>query len=593
MKKHLLLLCLSLLGLGIAAHAADEKSVTFNYASGANRNLTLGDVTPGLTRIYFAFEFRKEDAAVFKGNSISSIIVRGGNGKIANNIKDPVLFITKELGATPLFMQTATLGARPGKDNVIQLDTPYLIEDDTPLYIGYSFLAPKEGTYLTLDNVPTVPGAFCYAVSDEEALPTKWFAVGDEYGALYSGIVISGTSMPENLVYLRSVSSPALAISGTTGDCSFRIANLGTKTITSFEAEVAVGDAAPQKYVFDKSVYLRSGSEQSYTAKEVAFVGEGSLPVSVSVTKINGADPAAVKSLAGSTVTYSNGYDRNLIIEEATGTWCGWCPSGIVMLDYAKTTYPDRFFAVAYHTGDEMENTASARFASQYASGYPYSITNRSVVQAPGIAVSAQRTFIDGIYDEMTSLPTYCRLDIDAEVSGNNLEVTAYTRFCVDINSEHGLSFILVEDKVGPYTQANNYAGGARGEMGGWEKKASTVSTVFDDVVRHVEGFPYIKNSIPVQVEKGSVNEYKCTLPLSGVKGANYRVIGLIVSGSTGQIINVGEWHPGKAGVGDIIAEDADAPVEYFNLQGVRVAEPSAGVYIRRCGSKVSKVYVK
>ncbi len=38
------------------------------------------------------------------------------------------------------------------------------------------------------------------------------------------------------------------------------------------------------------------------------------------------------------------------------------------------------------------------------------------------------------------------------------------------------------------------------------------------------------------------------------------------------------------------IAADADAPVEYFNLQGVRVAEPANGIFIRRQGNKVSKV---
>ncbi|MCM1066260.1 MAG: M6 family metalloprotease domain-containing protein [Muribaculaceae bacterium] len=38
---------------------------------------------------------------------------------------------------------------------------------------------------------------------------------------------------------------------------------------------------------------------------------------------------------------------------------------------------------------------------------------------------------------------------------------------------------------------------------------------------------------------------------------------------------------------------DADAPVEYFNLQGVKVENPTTGLYIRRQGSKVSKVLVK
>lgn len=36
--------------------------------------------------------------------------------------------------------------------------------------------------------------------------------------------------------------------------------------------------------------------------------------------------------------------------------------------------------------------------------------------------------------------------------------------------------------------------------------------------------------------------------------------------------------------------EAADAPVEYFNLQGIRVANPTSGLYIKRQGNKVTKV---
>ena len=39
--------------------------------------------------------------------------------------------------------------------------------------------------------------------------------------------------------------------------------------------------------------------------------------------------------------------------------------------------------------------------------------------------------------------------------------------------------------------------------------------------------------------------------------------------------------------------EDANAPVEYYNLQGVKVAEPSNGIFIKVQGNKASKVYVK
>ncbi len=46
-------------------------------------------------------------------------------------------------------------------------------------------------------------------------------------------------------------------------------------------------------------------------------------------------------------------------------------------------------------------------------------------------------------------------------------------------------------------------------------------------------------------------------------------------------------------GVENIVIEDAQAPVEYYNLQGVKVANPENGLYIRVQGNKVSKVIVK
>lgn len=48
----------------------------------------------------------------------------------------------------------------------------------------------------------------------------------------------------------------------------------------------------------------------------------------------------------------------------------------------------------------------------------------------------------------------------------------------------------------------------------------------------------------------------------------------------------------GVENVNAAVAE-SDAPVEYYNLQGVRVDNPQPGIYIRRQGSKVSKVLLK
>lgn len=46
-------------------------------------------------------------------------------------------------------------------------------------------------------------------------------------------------------------------------------------------------------------------------------------------------------------------------------------------------------------------------------------------------------------------------------------------------------------------------------------------------------------------------------------------------------------------GVENVTVEDTDGAVEYYNLNGVRVENPAAGLYIRRQGNKVTKVLVK
>lgn len=60
----------------------------------------------------------------------------------------------------------------------------------------------------------------------------------------------------------------------------------------------------------------------------------------------------------------------------------------------------------------------------------------------------------------------------------------------------------------------------------------------------------------------------------------------------TWEIQNVIITETGETGVVEIAVEE-NATVEYFNLQGVRVANPDNGIYIRRAGNSVTKVLVK
>ena len=60
---------------------------------------------------------------------------------------------------------------------------------------------------------------------------------------------------------------------------------------------------------------------------------------------------------------------------------------------------------------------------------------------------------------------------------------------------------------------------------------------------------------------------------------------------------NLNDWTlnvtpTGSTGAVEILT-DANAPAEYYNLQGVRVYDPAGGLYLVRKGGKVSKVMIK
>ena len=78
-----------------------------------------------------------------------------------------------------------------------------------------------------------------------------------------------------------------------------------------------------------------------------------------------------------------------------------------------------------------------------------------------------------------------------------------------------------------------------------------------------------------------------------GLKGAIKPQINIKATLDGNELYNKKHAPTTTTGVNDIVADDANAPVEYYNLQGVRVANPESGLYIRVQGKKASKVLVK
>lgn len=68
-----------------------------------------------------------------------------------------------------------------------------------------------------------------------------------------------------------------------------------------------------------------------------------------------------------------------------------------------------------------------------------------------------------------------------------------------------------------------------------------------------------------------------------------FRYVSTAEVAGTWEVKNIFVTAENSANVSEVIVEN-EAPIEYFNLQGIRVANPEHGIFIRRQGNKVSKV---
>src|SRR5579883_3105551 len=62
---------------------------------------------------------------------------------------------------------------------------------------------------------------------------------------------------------------------------------------------------------------------------------------------------------------------RKVLLEEFTGSWCGWCPRGIWAIQQLETKYPNNFIPVAFHNSDPMDIPTGQDTLEASVSGYP------------------------------------------------------------------------------------------------------------------------------------------------------------------------------------------------------------------------------
>jgi hypothetical protein len=60
-------------------------------------------------------------------------------------------------------------------------------------------------------------------------------------------------------------------------------------------------------------------------------------------------------AIVASITAGTNAQIKNVLLEQNTGAWCGWCVDGTVVMDEILELYGDQVIGVKVHGGDAME----------------------------------------------------------------------------------------------------------------------------------------------------------------------------------------------------------------------------------------------
>ncbi|MDE6339211.1 MAG: hypothetical protein K2K97_05425 [Muribaculaceae bacterium] len=504
------------------------------------------------SEVYQAFEFDSTNASLYAGSEITSVNITSGTYKDTktNTIKNVTIFLSEDLEKEPFYTQNAKLGDEGATMYKIDLDTPYQITEGKSVVIGYYFrLTSDDVNYISVDGVyhENIEGGWIgNKVGNGNIV---WSNISGSYGNLCMGCTITGSNLPENGVALLSLSGTEYAEPGLAFPYIMYFQNTASNDVTSMEITYSVGSGTPKTETVNLSSPMSYNERKGLRFNNLVCTAPGvNVPVKFEIKKVNGKDNIAADK---SRLSYINcfkaadGFKRIHLMEEATGTWCKWCPSGMVMMDNIQKNYPDSYALVAIHGQDEMQVSSTAPVLNLFGGDYPLAMADRATFMYP--QNSNINTLLKEYTDYYKDVPSFLGITTlsgvkDAE---GNLKVNTGVQFALDVPNadRYRLSYYITESGVGPYEQNNSeYYGGGYGEMGGWGSKPAFVTMLFSDVARLLEGgINGLSGSIPVSPEKGKEYMYEAVLPLTTVTKDNVNLIAFVIDNADGHVVNVAQ----------------------------------------------------
>lgn len=632
-KLRLFTMCLATLAfslMAISANADEAKKDRLIYSLDTGIGITgdRGNVGTPLKQDYdVAIHIADEH---FVGMQIAAVRVPIGEMKNISGLK---VWLSKELTLQTIDGKKVNVPDVLSQDAEITsgwvevpLQQPYTITSDG-VYVGYSFTMDE------LDDTNKRPvrittelhegGLFLHTSRSYRS----WTDVSDQCSSLLQ-VELDGA--PMNAAAVLPGNTTYFGATGIQNQLTFYVENHGAKGVKNIEyAFTYDGKEHTGTYKFQQPLSSVYGVLSPFQMILPVVSKKDYYPVDIKITKVNGSDNEETAGTAQTTVSVFDKLPKHrAVVEEYTGTWCGFCPRGYVGLQAMNRLHPDDFIALSYHhaeTSDDRDEPMQVMMGTNFPStvnGFPAAWLDRTYQTDAygGLDQASNSLGIDNLWQQVCSLLSEADINVKASLSDDKSTVTATAtvEFPLEMkNAHYGVEYVLVADGLTGtgkgWEQHNYYYNGRQGKdftepefKQFVEGKEYVSGLVFDDVVVATTRLTGDNQYMPETIAEGQSYDLSAAFSLDKVRNVNndpviqdvnkLRVVALLIDYNDNTIVNAAKtgYFAAADGITNVSASEANESAAVYDLSGRRLSSMQKGLNIvRTADGKTMKVMMK
>ncbi len=549
--------------------------------------------------------FSPEILSKYVGNEIRGVNAGLVSDKFCDSL---VVWVRESLDGENLAQGTikrgGTLVPKAGW-NAVTLDKSIAIEAGKSYYIGYTYAQRYNDATISVVGAPISETTYI-----KRGVSAAWEDVSAE-GVGSIEALVDGDKMPQ----VDASLTDAVGIQPAPGvlNITTTIVNRGQVDLTDYDLTFS---AEGYSYTYTASTLVASGSK-AVVSSVLYDVPDGvgfDKDLTVTLSRVAGGEDETPDD---NSIIVSVKVKRNVVVEEFTGTGCGWCPRGLVGMDLLHETYGLSFVGIAIHQYNNSD-PMYPRYKNIGLGSAPSCLIDRDFECDPYYGTTqVDRHILVDFQNEMDK-GAFATVNVDATWDNPNdpSGVVATIKVTPQANIPGAqLGIVLLADSLtgtaSSWKQSNYYTQYSASQLpadlamfgSGGSHGQSSFYWDFNDVAinTYYEGGKYEMDLGYLAQREAKTVEYELAFPtkepLRSALKLNCIAVAAFLVDNSGKIINAGKCYVSETnGIRDNknIHEGNLREVARYTLDGRMVNTPQKGVNIVRLsdGSTI-KVLVK